>query len=358
MTAACLLAGLVLAAPQATAAVRAPAAPAVRQPVIAVIDTGIRPTHQEFDYRGPASTTDQIVAWWDFTSEVKPRIQLPAPGQTWDPSVRTPYDRNGHGTGTAGMAAGRNVVPLKTPSALPGAKLAIAKVGNGPDEDVEIEGDIAAAIRWATDTVHADVINISIGSIVPIPAIADRAAYDAIAAARGRGVLVVVSNGNGYAGAGVVPGDPGWASSYSSSPHALSVGASGPDAYLQSTDPEVTAAFSVVAPSAEGDNMYVHESGTSFGAPFVAGFAAALVKAAREARRPLDVARLEQLVKYVATDTATPPPFEGYGTLSLAELPQARAHARAGTLPSRPSPDVSGLYVERVGGTLRTAWSG
>src|SRR5688572_18294914 len=120
---------LVAGAGSAGAAVRKASAPALREPVVAVVDTGLRATHQEFDYRGPTSTSDQVVAWWDFTSEVKEKVALPGPGQLWDTAVRDPYDRQGHGTGTAAMAVGRNAVPEKTPAALPGGKVAIAKVG-------------------------------------------------------------------------------------------------------------------------------------------------------------------------------------------------------------------------------------
>ncbi|MDP3712375.1 MAG: hypothetical protein Q8R60_07815 [Mycobacteriales bacterium] len=41
---------------------------AVATPVVAVIDSGLRASHQEFDYRGARSATDQVVAWWDFTA--------------------------------------------------------------------------------------------------------------------------------------------------------------------------------------------------------------------------------------------------------------------------------------------------
>ena len=353
-TAVLVLAGLVLVAPHAGAARKARATTAAEAPVVAVIDTGVRATHQEFSYGGPSSTTDQFVAWWDFTTETKKAVGLPGPGQTWDTAVANPYDKNGHGTLTASMVAGGGADPRKTPAAYPGGKLAIAKVGNG---DGVIEGDIAKAVAWATDTVHADVISISIGSIVPIPAFLQQEEYDAIAAARSKGVLVVLANGNGFGNAGV-PGDPGWASGFASSTHALAVGAAGADGYLVSTDPEVAAIFTVTGPSHESDNGYVTESGTSFGTPFVAGFAAATIQAARSAGRPLTADRLETLLKYVARDTVTPPSFEGYGVLSPAELPAARTHAAAGTLPTRPSPDLSGTYVEQVAGTLRSAWSG
>ena len=352
--AAAALAVLVAGAGSAGAAVRKASAPAVKEPVVAVVDTGLRATHQEFDYRGAASTSDQVVAWWDFTTEVKDKVALPEPGQVWDTAVRDPYDRHGHGTGTAGMAVGRNAVPEKTASALPGGKVAIAKVGN---EDGAIEGDLAAAIRWAAETVRADVISMSIGTIVPIPAAAAQDVYDAIAAARARGVLVVVSNGNGWGNLGLLPGDPGWASGYSS-PATLSVGAAGAIGLLQSTDPEVAAAFTVLSPAHTADNAYVSQSGTSFAAPYVAGFAARLLREARLAGRTADADRLELLAKYTAKDTAVPPSFEGYGTLGAAELATAIGHVRAGTLPTRPSPDVSGLYVESVAGSLRDTWSG
>ena len=322
-------------------------------PVVAVVDTGARATHQEFDYRGASSTDDQFVGWWDFTSERKGSIQLPGAGQTWDTAVADPYDNNGHGTQTAAMAGGRGASPVKTPSANPGGKLAIAKVGTGGGT---IEGDIGAAVRWATDSVRADVINISIGSIVPLPSFLVSDALQAIAYARSKGVLVVVSNGNGYANAGV-PGDPGWASFYAGSPNVLAVGAAGVDGLLVSTDPEVAAVFTVTGPTHTSDTGYASISGTSFASPYTAGFASALIGVARAAGRTLSVDTLERLVKYSAADTTVPPQFEGYGVVSGAVLAAAKAHAAAGTLPARPTPDVSGTYVESVAGTLRTAWA-
>ncbi len=322
-------------------------------PVVAVIDSGVRATHQEFDYRGRLSGADQIVAWWDFTSEVKPAIVVPKAGQVWDTTVADPYDREGHGTLTASLVGGRGLDARKTPAALRGAKLAIAKVANA---NGSIQGDVAAAINWAVTTVRADVITMSINSIVPVPASPQRAVYKAITAARQAGVLVVVSNGNGYAGAGL-PGDPGWANSYSSSTAALTVGAAGSAGYSMSTDPEVTATYTSTGASHLDDRSYVSRSGTSFGTPFVAGLAASLIKAAREAGRTLGVEQLEKLIKFSASDTAVPPTFEGYGVVDMAGLAAAQSHARAGTLPARPTPDLSGAYVESYAGTLRSAWS-
>ena len=335
----------------------------VKLPVIAVIDTGVRPTHQEFDYRGMPSTTDQFVGWWDFSTEKKGKHVWPTQGQGWDTSVRDPYDNVGHGTLTAGMAAGRNVSAQKTPSAYPGAKLAIAKVsyfqGSAVDRTSAIDPDATTpAIRWAVDTVHASVISISIGSSIPEPASLGREVYDALTYARQHGVLVVVSNGNGWGDLGLVPGDPSWASNWAASPDVLTVGAKGSTGLINSTDPEVAAVYSIVGPSNGDDRGYASSGGTSFGTPYVAGFAAAALLASRQGGHPLGVAALEQFVKNSAFDSPVfPPQTEGYGALDQEQLPIALANAKAGRLPTRPSPDLSALYVDGVIGTLRTVWT-
>ncbi|MFN2538533.1 MAG: S8 family serine peptidase [Mycobacteriales bacterium] len=341
----------VAAAPHASAAGGASA----RLPIVALIDSGVRASHHEFNYRGKASRTDQFAAWWDFTTTKRAAHVLPTSGQTWDTGISDPYDGCGHGTLTAGMVGGRNLTADKTPSAYPGAKLAIAKV---VEDDCSVDTTVmAAAIRWATRSVHADVISMSIGSIVPIPAMVNQDVYDAITDARSRGVLVVVSNGNGWGDFGLLPGDPGWASSSAASPDALSVGAQGSTALINSTDPEVASVYSIVGPSSTSDTGYVSNGGTSFGTPYVAGFAAAVLLASRQGGHPLGVAALEQFVKDSSFDGIMPPQFEGYGVVGQAQLPAALANAKAGRRPTRPSPDLSGLYVDGVVGTLRLVWT-
>jgi hypothetical protein len=324
-------------------------------PIVAVLDTGVRVTNHEFDYRGPRAADDQVVAWWDFTTDKKAKAVLPRPGQLWDPQVSQPYDNQGHGTGVAAMAVGLNRTVAKTPSAASGFRLAVGKV-NG---NAGATQNLAQAIHWAVHTVHAAVINISIGSIAPVPSAWPAPGhYDAIDDAWRSGVLVVVGNGNGWGNVGVLPGEPGWAMDYGMSTHVLTVGESDTGANeLDSTDPEVTAQGTVNTASNTSDGAYVYEGGTSFASPFVAGFAARLVAAARERRRPLSPERLRTLIEYSAVDTALPPQLEGYGALSLAQLPSALTHARAGTLPTRPSPDLSGWYVDNVAMRLRNIWS-
>lgn len=329
------------------------AAPAV---VVAVIDSGLRASHQEFDYRGARSTTDQVVAWWDFTA-TRGAARNPRPGQRWDDRARDPYDDNGHGTAVASMAVGRNRSASKSPSAAPGYRLAVARVLNAGNL---VDGDLAAAIRWATATVRADVISLSVNLALPLPAAAPvvEDLFASLQEARDAGVSVVVSNGNGWGNVGVLPGEPGWARGFGNSPAALAVGAAGEQGLLLTTDPEVVAEHVPTSAGVAADDAYSKDGGTSFAAPFVAGLAARAVQAARGHGRPADPARIEQLLKHVAVDTVTPPIWEGYGELDLAVLPQLLHHATAGTLPPRPQPDLSGAYVERVAGTLRAVWTG
>jgi subtilisin family serine protease len=308
---------------------------------IAVIDTGINAAHQEF-------APGQLIGYWDFTAG------RPTAGQIWDPK-HSPADGNGHGTLTSSMVAGLNVVPEKTPSFAPGFHLAMADVAT---DDGTISGSIADAIRWSVETVHADVISISIGSIVPIPGaplLLDE--YAALQEARDAGVLVTVANGNGTANAGVVPGD-GASSFYSSSVNVLAVGASGVDGATVSYQPEVAAQFCITGPTKDSTDKYFDECGTSFSNPLTAGFAARLIAEARFVGRDLKADGLETLVKYSARDTEMPPVWEGYGVIDGAQLDAALAHARAGTLPERPSPDVNAVYVERVAGGERALNNG
>ncbi len=328
------------------------------QVVVGHIDTGVKSSHQEFNYLGKASTTDQFEAWWDFTDEVKPSIVNPAPGQLWDTAVINPYDNNGHGTATASLAVGRNIAGpgLKDPSFAPGYKLAVAKVGNG---DGTIPGDIPAAIRWLVDTAKADVITISIGVIVPIPAVLD-SVDEATAYARDAGVLVLYANGNGYGGFGLVPGDPGWASPYAGSTHALAVGADALNSFIQSFDPEVVAKYaSHKAASRTCNTCYTNPNataGTSFGTPLVAGMAARLMATAIANGKSSAPVHIETILKYGARDRLeVPPTFEGYGILDAAQLPSALNHAKLGTLPATPTANQA--YVENVSGTERDLWT-
>jgi hypothetical protein len=241
--------------------------------------------------------------------------------------------------------------PGQTPSAAPAFRLAVAKF-----DGLAGTGSIADAIHWAVHTVHASVINISYGSVTPVPAAIQAQALDAIDDAWRSGVFVVVGNGNGVADANV-PGESGWNSGYAMSTSVLSVGGSDELDWLQTSDPEVTASENVNVADYTGDHGYLSEGGTSFASPFIAGFAARVIAAARAAHHTLSPDRLRRLIEYVAVDTVLPPALEGYGSIGLGQLPNALAHARTGTLPRRPNPDDSGWYVQNVGMKMRDVWS-
>ena len=323
-------------------------------PIIAVLDSGLRASHREFDYRGWRAANDQLVGWWDFTADKKPKVVLPRPGQRWDPQVRVPYDDAGHGSGVAAMAVGLNRSASKTPSSAPGYRLAVGKVLDSANAG---QATLAAAITWATHTVHADVISISIGSPTPLPAAVSAQIFAAIDDAWQSGTLVVVANGNGWGDVGLVPGQPGWASDFGSSTHVLAVGESETQGVLDDTDPEVTAQGNVHTATNTGDDDYTDEGGSSFAAPFVAGFAARLIEAARQAGKRLSPDRLRELIEYSAVDTVRPPASEGYGEIALQQLAAALGYARSGGLPARPNPDPTGWYVDNVAMALRDAWS-
>lgn len=316
--------------------------------VVTVIDTGVLATHQEFNYGGASSTTDQFVGWWDFSDGA-----LPAFGQTWDTTPANPFDPNGHGTATASSAVGLNVSSTKYKSAAPGFKLAVAKVG---DNDGAITGDLAAAVRWARVSVKTDIINMSIGAIVPFPAAFDREFYNEVRLARLAGILVVVANGNGWANFGLLPAEPGATVPYGNSPDVLGVGASNLDGALVTTDPEVAAAYTQRLASRKCNTCYSDISGTSFSSPYTAGFAARLMQTNRDNGFPGHPDYIETLIKYSARDTAMPPTTEGYGVIDAAQLAAANAHAAAGTLPTRPVPDPNALYVDTVQATADQAW--
>lgn len=346
--------------------------------VVAVIDTGARSSHQEFDYaptpEGHQDATtdpnpdDQITAWWDFTAEHPDGGEfdegpiLPEHGEVWYPRVSDPFDGHGHGTATASLAAGGNADPIKDRSFAPGYKLAVAKVG---DAAGSVTGDVTEALRWATETVDADVVNMSIGAAIPIPETLLRF-HEYARFAREHDTFVVVSNGNGFGNLSLVPGDPGWAKPYGNSTNTFAVGASGhvnpigiQTGYQATTDPEVTAKFSQVSAAAVADpdgnpcdDCYAPISGTSFSSPLVAGMAARLLEEAASAGNPLSLGGLEMLLEHSARDTQAPPNHEGYGRLDYHQMVDvAIPHAQAGTAPAPDNP-TSADYVENVRGPL------
>ncbi len=343
------------------------------QPVIvAVLDSGIYAEHEAFE-------AGQVVAWYDFTRDGGP----PAPRLTWDPRVE-PYDNHGHGTAVAGMVGGAGAG--QTPSHAPGVKLAIARIA--PDTTIHDDWtNIQRAIRWAVDIVHADILSLSYYGPLPSPG------YDAfkipggggpawnpvaeeLRYARAQGVLPVVLAGNNLNHTQPLPmtsilHPPAY------SPAALVVGGMWNDARAvaglaeqtrmpyapqSAMEPEVTAAYFVEGPALGCASCYVWLRGTSFGTPLVAGMAASLLQASRDAGQPdPGPDRLEHILKWAAVDAPWyPPSLEGYGYLGEPEVDLARRHLLAGTTPNGCSAAklASAVWVETVQGVGRRLWVG
>lgn len=339
-----------------------PGSPAPLNVKALLIDTGVNGQHQEFG-------DGQIFGWWDFSGASTD--QTPD-GESWQDrdghsdfqgDRDDPYDPDGHGSSTSSMLAGRNVLPSKTPSACPGCSIAVAKVLNenaiaADGSKGVLDGSIADAIRWGVDTLHVDVISVSIGSEAPVPRLLVEDTYSAISYARDHGVLVVFANGNGWGNAGV-PGQPGGFMNYGNSTDALSVGADGLDSFLVTTDPEVVAVFNVNAAAATG-NEYQDISGTSFSAPFTAGVAARLIGEGRACHSSYDLtpASIERLIQVTAQDRPeVPPSFEGYGVVTIDTMRAALGVVCHGEAVPVPDP-LNDFYVTNVSGTERSVSSG
>src|SRR5215218_6964267 len=136
---------------------------------IAVVDTGVAAGHPDL--------AGQILPGHDFVED-----------------DGTPQDGNGHGSHVSGIALAATGNGVGISSVAPGARLLPVRVlgddGSGTSEDV------AGGIDWAR-TNGADIINLSLGSEIPIIGAAGGDEIDAaIRRALAAGVIVVAAAGN------------------------------------------------------------------------------------------------------------------------------------------------------------------
>lgn len=248
--------------------------------VIAVLDTGVDPTHAELAGR--------LTAGYDVVNDDAD----PTDDQWHGTGVAgAAAARAGNGTGSVGSAYGATIMPVKVLDA----------AGSGYDSDV------AEGIRWAT--AHgADVINLSLGGPGTSPVLRS-ALQDAVAA----GVVVLAAAGN------TGTDEPQYPGAYASEiAGMLSVGATDDAGVLtdfSSWGDTVTLAApgsQIVVPRNRGG--YVLASGTSFSTPLVSG-AAALLGATG-----LDPAQIEAALVSSARDAGPRgrDPWYGAGVVDVA----------------------------------------
>jgi len=231
---------------------------------IAVLDTGIDTTHQDFAGR--------IAGEKNFSAS------------------KDTKDRYGHGTHVASIAAGSGAKSNGTYKGVaPGAELLNAKVLD--DDGYGNASEIIAGMEWAV-AQGAEVVNLSLGDVDtpevdPMEDAVNRLSKDS-------GALFVVAAGNSGPGAATV-GTPGSADAaltvgavdkqdkladFSSTGPRIGDGAVKPDLTAPGVDIGAAAAKGSVVEQ-EGDPVadgYVAISGTSMAAPHVAGAAALLAQ--------------------------------------------------------------------------------
>jgi type VII secretion-associated serine protease mycosin len=266
---------------------------------VAVIDTGVDATHPDLD--------GQVLPGADFISGTE----------------GTSVDPNGHGTHVAGTIAALAGNGAGIAGAAPDARILPIRVlgGNGGG----YMSDVANGIVYAADH-GADVINLSVSSTAQVGAVTDAIAY-----ARGRGVVVVAAAGNarGSGSPTAYPAaDPGVlavaatdaadrVAPYSTRGGYVDVAAPGSD--ILSTFPPATGV------------AYRRMNGTSMAAPHVAALAALLKSADRE----LGPDRIERAIESSAADLGEPGRDDDFG---FGRVDAAAALAAAVPPPSAPAP--------------------
>lgn len=255
---------------------------------IAYLDTGIFP-HVDFD--------DRILVFRDFID-----------------GRDLPYDNNGHGTHTAGIAAGSGRASKgRYKGAAPGTSIISLKVldrqGNGQKEDV------IKALEWVRanrERYGIRIVNISVGTTEEDDRI-HKALTDAVERVWDAGLIVVAAAGNMGPRAGSITA-PG------SSKKIITVGSSdlltsgfaisgrGPTKECI-CKPDIVAPGKGVLSCAANHNGYVSKSGTSMSTPKISGNIALLLE---KYPHMTNVQVKERLIK-TAKDLGLPKNQQGAG---------------------------------------------
>jgi len=253
---------------------------------VAVVDTGIDPSHPDFAGR--------ISAVQDFTGE----------------GAR---DNNGHGTHVAGIIAGAG---NKYKGVAPEALLYAAKVLHGDGSGYMSE--VIGGLEWAVQQ-RVKVINLSLGGVGPCDG--SDALSAACDAAVDRGVVVCVAGGN-YGPSASSIGPPGCArkvltvGACTCADAVANFSARGPTADGRVKPDVLLPGVDIVSARAQGtsmgtpaDALYTKASGTSMATPHCAGLAALLLEAFPE----LEPAQLKERVMSTCKTLGLEPNTQGKG---------------------------------------------
>ncbi len=228
---------------------------------VAILDTGIDPTHQDF----AGKITDQQ----NFTDDADT------------------VDHYGHGTHVASIIAGTGAASNgKYTGAAPGAKLMIGKVIN--EHNAGAESWIIAGMEWAAEH-HARIVNMSLGGNPTDGTDPMSEALDELSAQYGT-LFVVAAGNNGTDAQNITtPGaasDALTVSAVDKSDAMASFSSRGPRAGDRALKPDLAApGVDITAARAAGTSLgdpvndyYTKLSGTSMATPHVAGAAAILAE--------------------------------------------------------------------------------
>jgi len=259
--------------------------------VVAIVDSGVDPTHPELAGR--------LLPGYDFCADDTSDCRASDP----DPGAYA--FGNWHGTHVAGIVAASAGDGMGVVGVAPDVRLLPVKVFPDAPRGTTTVATLVAAVRWAAglpvagvpdNPNPARVINLSLGGEFQ-----SRLLEQALAEVRARGVVVVAAAGNAASAERTVPVEfP------AAAPGVIAVGALDPDLTLSPFSNHGAGAWGpdgvdLVAPGRHVISTvpfgWASLSGTSMATPFVSG-AAALLLAQEPSRTPDDVERLLKASAY------------------------------------------------------------
>ena len=201
-------------------------------------------------------------------------------------------DGNGHATAVGSLVSGQGREGKGIVGVAPEADVYYGAVLNS--SGAGSLGSIAQGINWAVDEVHADVINMSLGT--PHAYGCDLKVQAACRHAYEKGVTLVAAAGNDAK-------DVNWPAALDSVIAVAAVDRNLKTASFSARGPEVEfAAGGVSVLTAYLDNGYATLSGTSFSAPVIAGIVALIIAEHRSRGIEMSPDEVRQHLKEIAYD--------------------------------------------------------